>query len=130
MERACTVDELPKKVTSLQADASAQRQPVFEAKIEEIVHDGICDEDRIVVSNVGAPISQVHVSELIYSTWSTRHRLARIQMERMTDICGHLALVDFDQLLAIHFHDSANIPRVFHMKISGFGYEEVSATSA
>jgi hypothetical protein len=50
-----------------------------------------------------------------------------IELARTTDIDGHLALVVFDQLLAISYRDRANTPRTFHMKISEFGYKEISA---
>ncbi len=50
---------------SLEATLRAQYQPVFEAKVEGVVNDaGVCDRDRIVVRNAGAPISQVRVNRL------------------------------------------------------------------
>jgi hypothetical protein len=50
---------------NLEAILNAQNQPVFEARVQGLVNDaGICDRDRIVVRNAGAPISQVKVSRL------------------------------------------------------------------
>jgi pimeloyl-ACP methyl ester carboxylesterase len=57
---------------SLEAILHAQNQPVFEARVEGSVNNaGVCDEDRIVVRNVGAPISQVAVTRL--SLFSVRY---------------------------------------------------------
>jgi pimeloyl-ACP methyl ester carboxylesterase len=56
----------------LEAILNAQNQPVFEAHVQGSVNDaGICDRDRIVVRNAGAPISQVKVTRL--SLFSARY---------------------------------------------------------
>jgi|HubBroStandDraft_2_1064218.scaffolds.fasta_scaffold89313_1 hypothetical protein len=161
-----TVNKLLERVKALQLELSGQSRPVFEARVEGIVNNGICNEDRIVIRNVGAPISQVKVQQLlvfkarlydmrsnpkiifirsngyypgssepghaqgeIYSTLITPHRMKMmnlIEHARKTDINGHLALVDFDRLLAVSYRDRANEPCTFNMRISEFGYEEVS----
>ena len=58
------VDELLEHVKQLQTALAEGREPVFEARVETFVNNGICDEDRIVIRNVGAPLSQLKVSQL------------------------------------------------------------------
>jgi hypothetical protein len=160
------VDELLVRIKELQTQVAEQTQPVFEARVECFVNNGICNQDRIVIRNVGAPISQLNVEQLLvfkarlydmqsaakiviirsngyyrasfpsaraqgdlYSTSPTPHRIRMItliRMAQMTPINGHLALVDFDRLLRLSYRDSTNAARMFHMKISEFGYSEVS----
>jgi hypothetical protein len=45
---------------------NAQMQPVFEARVESFVNEqtGMCDQDRVVLDNSGAPISEVRVTPL------------------------------------------------------------------
>jgi hypothetical protein len=160
------IDDLLVRIKDLQTRLTEQREPVFEARVECFVNNGICDQDRIVIRNVGAPISQLGVQQLlvfnarlydmrssarivvirsngyypassftakaqgdVYVTLPTPHRtrmISLIESARMTPINGHLALVDFDRLLALSYRDLANSYRTFHMNISEFGYGEVS----
>jgi hypothetical protein len=58
------VVELLEKVKTLQTQLVERQQPVFEARVEGIVNNSICDEDQLWINNVGAPISQVGVQLL------------------------------------------------------------------
>jgi hypothetical protein len=50
----------------LEQERSIAPLPVFEASAEGVVdHKGICSADQIVIRNVGAPISQVRVQQLL-----------------------------------------------------------------
>lgn len=159
------VHDLLARVKDLQRAVTEQREPVFEARVESFVNNGICDQDRILIRNVGGPISQLDVQQLlvfkarlydmgsnakiviirsngyypassvsagaqgdVYSTLPTPHRIRTadlMELARATSIDGHLALVDFERLLALSFHDSTNSPRTFRMNVSEFGYREV-----
>jgi pimeloyl-ACP methyl ester carboxylesterase len=49
----------------LERTLNATIQPVFEARVHGLVNSAeICDRDRIIVNNAGAPISQVKVARL------------------------------------------------------------------
>jgi hypothetical protein len=59
------VDDVLVRVKDLQTGVTEQREPVFEARVECFVNNGICDQDQIVIRNVGAPISQLSVQQLL-----------------------------------------------------------------
>ena len=51
---------------------------------------------------------------------------AIIKLARMTPINEHLALVDFDRLLRLSYHDRTDASRAFRMKILELGYSKMS----